>query len=319
MPLALVRMPTYRRPDLLRRAIGTLQAQTFEDWVCEVRDDCPDASGRAMVEEIGDPRVHYVQNRPQKFMTRNLDDCFLKENPHKADYFCMLEDDNQVFPDYLARGHEICTQQGVNLCMLSQVIEHESRTPNAYLGDKGIFDDVYDERTYMPEEVHLAIFGSIGVSNGALFWSRNMKGSLAVKVDTIPTLEEYLRTALISEPVYVCRERLAAWAENETSTTRNLGLDKGWLRRELDLKASITRLQRAIWGRTSPEAKDAFLAGEVLRIPRSARIEALQKAGIAANGVPGNFQPKAILKRNAVRFVGRAHSSVDATLPRVSN
>ena len=51
MPLVLVRTPTYRRPDLLTRAMRCLQAQTHEDWICEVCDDCPDGSARAVVEE----------------------------------------------------------------------------------------------------------------------------------------------------------------------------------------------------------------------------------------------------------------------------
>lgn len=316
MPLALVRTPTYRRPDLLRRAIACLQAQTFQDWVCEVRDDCPDASARAVVEDIGDPRVHYIQNRPQKFMTRNLDDCFLKENPFKADFFCMLEDDNQMLPGFLARGREIIEQTGVTACMLNQVIEYNSRTPEAYVGTAGIFDGIYDERVYQPEEIHLATFGSIGVSNGALFWSRNIRSSLAVVVDTIPTLEEYLRTYLISEPLYVCREHLAVWASNETSTARNLGLAKSRVRRELDLKASVTSLQRAIWARTPEPLREEFLEGGVLRLPLAGRRQALRKAGIFAQGVPHDPDPLATVKRLSVRYVGRVHPSVGAVLAR---
>ena len=92
MPLVLVRTPTYRRPELLTRAMRCLQAQTHEDWICEVRDDCPDGSARAVVEELGDPRIRHVWNQPRKYGVRNLDDCFLCENPYQADYFFMLEE-----------------------------------------------------------------------------------------------------------------------------------------------------------------------------------------------------------------------------------
>ena len=314
MPLALVRTPTYRRPAFLRRAISCVQAQSHQDWVCEVRDDCPDASGRAVVEDVGDQRVRYVHNQPQKFMCRNLDDCFLKENPYKADFFCMLEDDNQFRPEFLARGLEIIEQEGVTICMLNQVIEQNAGTSLAVIGTSGIFDGCYDERVYQPEEIHLAMFGAIGVSNGAMVWSGNIRQSLAIVVDTVPTLEEYLRNCRVAEPMYVCREHLAVWATNETATTRNLGLGKQRLRRELDLKASITSVQRSIWARTSEPLRKQFLAGGVLRLPLQNRLNALRKADIAAHGVPPDPGLLSTMKRHAVRQVGRVHPSVAAVL-----
>ena len=314
MPLVLVRTPTYRRPELLTRAMRCLQAQTHEDWICEVRDDCPDGSARAVVEELGDPRIRHVWNRPQKFMVRNLDDCFLRENPHGADFFFMLEDDNQVRPEFMARGCEIIRQEGVTNCQLNQVIEHDSRTPKARIGDEGIFD----ERVHAPEEIHLAMFGAVGLSNGAVFWSKDIRRELAIRVGTIPTLEEYLRTRLVSEPVYISREKLAVWAENEQSTTRNAGLGKGWLRRELDLKASVTALQREVWKGTPEPLRRAFLKGGVLRLPMESRREALRKAGIRAPGVPGDPSLKAMVKRLAVRHAGREHPSVAAILARTA-
>lgn len=318
MPLVLVRTPTYRRPDLLARALRCLQAQTHEDWICEVRDDCPDGSARAVVEELGDPRIRHVHNRPQKFMVRNLDDCFLRENPHGADFFFMLEDDNQVRPGFMARGREIIEQMGVTICQLNQVIEHDSRTPNARVGDEGIFDGIFDERVHAPEELHLAMFGAVGLSNGAVFWSKDIRRELAIRVETLPTLEEYLRTRLVAEPVYICREKLAIWAENEQSTTRNAGLGKGWLRRELDLKASVTALQRTVWKGTPDRLRRAFLDGGVLRLPMDSRREALRKAGIQAPGLPRDPSLKAIVKRLAVRHAGREHASVAAILARTA-
>lgn len=310
MPLVLVRTPTYRRPDLLTRAMRCLQAQTHEEWICEVRDDCPDSSARAVVEELGDPRIRYVANRPQKFMVKNLDDCFLRENPYGADCFFMLEDDNQVRPGFMARGCEIIGQMGVTICQMNQVVEHASRTKEARIGDDGIFDGLYDERVHAPEELHLAMLGAVGLSNGAVFWSKDIRHELAIRVETIPTLEEYLRTRLVSEPIYISREKLAVWAENEQSTTRNAGLGKGWLQRELDLKASVTALQRKVWEGTPPRLRQAFLDGGILRLPMERRHQALRKAGIRAPGVAADLNLKAMIKRLAVRHVGQEHPSV---------
>ncbi|MDB5622819.1 MAG: hypothetical protein JWR39_1382 [Devosia sp.] len=318
MPLVLVRTPTYRRPEALKRAVRCLRAQTHEEWICEVRDDCPEGSARAVVEELQEPRLRYVHNRPQKFMVRNLDDCFLRENPYGADYFFMLEDDNQVLPQFMARGRDIIEQNGVSICQINQVIEYADGTAAPYRTEYGIFDDLFDEAVYQPQELHLAMFGAIGVSNGALFWSRRIGNELAIRVDTIPTLEEFLRTWLVAEPIYICREKLAVWASSEQSTTRNLGLSKSWLRRELDLKASITALQREVWRCTTAPMRKAFLEGTVLRTPLDARHKALAKAGIKVPFGPQGMPVAARLKRFAVRHVGREHPSVAACIKRAA-
>lgn len=314
MPLVLVRTPTYRRPELLKRAIRGLQAQTHEEWVCEVRDDCPDGSARLVVEEIGDPRVHYVQNRPQKFMVRNLDDCFLRDNPYQADYFFMLEDDNQVLPEFMAHGCEVLGQTGLNICQINQAVEFGASAAGARISDFGIFDGLYDERVHQPDEIHLAILGAIGISNGAVFWSRHIRKELAIRVDTVPTLEEYLRTVLVREPVYISHRKLAVWAESEQTTHRNLGANRNWLKRELRLKGSIAELQRAVWDRTPASKQKAFLDGGILRIPVDARYRALQKAGIRVAGASSRLSPSEMLKRAVVRRVGPVHPSVLACL-----
>lgn len=87
-----VRTPTYRRPALLERCLRSLMAQTWTDWVCDVFDDDPDQAGRTVCERLGDPRIRYVPNRPQRFASRNIDSGFSALNPHNAEYFFVLED-----------------------------------------------------------------------------------------------------------------------------------------------------------------------------------------------------------------------------------
>ena len=43
--------------DILKRALESMIAQTWENWVCDVYDDDPAASGRAVCEALGDPRI----------------------------------------------------------------------------------------------------------------------------------------------------------------------------------------------------------------------------------------------------------------------
>ena len=59
-----VRVPTFRRPKLLRRALLSVLEQTYSNWRCVVLDDCPDGSARSIVEAIQDHRIDHLQNPP---------------------------------------------------------------------------------------------------------------------------------------------------------------------------------------------------------------------------------------------------------------
>lgn len=57
-----VLIPTYNRPQLLKRALHSLQAQLYPDWEALVVDD-GDGSSIQAVGELGDPRVWATKNR----------------------------------------------------------------------------------------------------------------------------------------------------------------------------------------------------------------------------------------------------------------
>lgn len=303
MPLVLIRVPTYRRLPLLKRAISCLQAQTHQDWICEIRDDCPDGSARVAVEEAGDPRIRYVHNSPQKFMVKNLNDCFLRDNPHGADYFYMLEDDNQIFPEFLARGCDILQQTGLNICQLNQLIEHRDDPDNPHIGTAGIFDDIYDERAYQPSEFRLSLFGGVGISHGSVLWSKNIKREMTLSTDIIPALDEVLRTIMLEEPIYICREHLAVWAKNEATTERNIGFKRSQLKREIDLKASMAALRRSVWNSTPPKMQNDFLYGGVLRLPVISRLQAMKQAEIPIPGIDLGLKTR--VRRKVVQWTGQ--------------
>lgn len=60
-----VAMPTYKRPDMLRRAVACVQNQTFDDWELLVSDDeQPAGQAWAYLQEAAaeDPRIRIFQN-----------------------------------------------------------------------------------------------------------------------------------------------------------------------------------------------------------------------------------------------------------------
>jgi len=316
-PLVHVRTTAYRRPDALRRALEGLRAQTVSDWVCDVHDDDPDRSGKAVVEALGDPRIRYTANSPRRFASRNLDRCFSRFNPHGAEYFCVLEDDNQVLPRFFEENIRICETRGVEIVLRNQFVEHDAGTAQARLGRSGLLDAKFVEGLYPAETFRLSVLADMGVSNGGLFWSRRAASDLEIGMECSATLQEYLRTVAISEPVWVAMEPLAVWAENGADTGRDLGETAGWFLRELKLKRSVQHLQRHVWATASDEARAAFLEGSAFRYPEAMRATGLVKSLCRIDG-RGALGPREMarlaLRGAAIHLLGRPMSGLDQFL-----
>jgi hypothetical protein len=302
------RTPTYKRPDALRRALQSLIDQTVSDWVCDVYDDDPAEAGRSVVAELGDPRIHYTANKPQLFASRNIDHCFSSENPHGAEFFCVLEDDNFTLPSFCADNIALARCEGVEIVLRNQLIEQASGTAAAQLSSVGVLDDLFTEGRYTAEELRLSMLAGIGVSNGGLFWSVRAQSPLEIQYACTATLQEYLRTYSIVEPVYVAMQPLAVWAENAEQTTRNAEIDASYLRRELDLKRAVQSLRQKVWNETSAAQRAGFLTNPRFATPTSVRVTNLTKA-LIGSGLAGHASPLDALRLRLrgvmIRTLGR--------------
>jgi len=276
--LVQVRTPTYKRPDALRRCLESLQQQTWQNWVCDVYDDDPEGSAKTVCEELGDPRIFYNHNRPQRFASCNIDQCFSRDNPRDADYFCVAEDDNFILPGFMEENIALCAREGVTVILRNQFMEYASGTSDARLSDFGILDRRLTEGRYEPDLFRMSLIPGIGVSNGGLFWSRSAKSDLEIGYPCNVTLQEYLRTFTIIDDIYVAMKPLAVWAQNGTQTTRDLGDRASYLRRELNLKRGIQMLQREAWQLAGENRRRAFLDTDRFRHDRRDRAQALVKA-----------------------------------------
>lgn len=305
--LVQIRTPTYKRPAALRRALASMIAQTWQNWVCDVYDDDPDQAGRAVCEAVGDPRIHYHHNVPQRFASRNIDGCFTGDNPHNADYFCVLEDDNFLLPTFCAENIALCREQGVRLVLRNQRVEHASGTDRARLSEGGVLDELFIEARYEAPQFRMSLILGIGVSNGGLFWSWDARSQLEIQYRCTATLQEYLRTFSIVEPIYVAMTPLAVWAENAAQTTRNAELKASYLRRELDLKRSVQALQRHVWHAATPADRAGFLTNPLFATPPRARANAVAKAMLypVANHLPLHDDWRLRGRGLAIRLFGR--------------
>ena len=92
---------TYRRNNLLTRALESLLGQTHTRWVCELHNDDPgDPFPGQLVEKINDPRVTYVRHDHNLGPTGAFNLAF---RPVSDPFISILEDDNWWEPDCLAR------------------------------------------------------------------------------------------------------------------------------------------------------------------------------------------------------------------------
>lgn len=303
-----VRTPTYKRPEALKRALDSLIAQTWANWVCDVYDDDPAGAGKAAVEALADPRIRYNHNSPQRFASKNIDQCFTAANPGDADYFCVVEDDNYILPTFFADNIAICRKNNVEIVLRNQLVEHASGTDRAHLSQGGVLDHLFVEGLYAPEDFRQSLLIGIGVSNGGLFWSRDTRCRLEIEYSTTATLQEYLRTFSICEPIYVAMTPLAVWAENAEQTTRNAELKSSYMRRELDLKRSIQTLQRIVWRQMPKATRRQFLTDPRFATDPAARARSLAKA-LVLPGLDGKLQSREALRLRArglaIRTLGR--------------
>ncbi len=120
-PLVSVVLPTYRRPEMLERALATVTAQTFQDWELIVVDD----NGRgtemqrateAVVDRLAvDPRVTY------RVQERNMGACAARNvgiREARGPFVAFLDDDDAWYPTKLERQVETFAASGPDVALV---------------------------------------------------------------------------------------------------------------------------------------------------------------------------------------------------------
>jgi glycosyltransferase involved in cell wall biosynthesis len=102
MPAVRIFLLTYRRAHLLPRALASLRAQTFTDWICEVHNDDPaDDAPEAIVRAAGDSRLLYRPHAQHEGAVAAFNHAF-RGGPEP--FASLLEDDNWWDPTFLAEA-----------------------------------------------------------------------------------------------------------------------------------------------------------------------------------------------------------------------
>jgi glycosyltransferase involved in cell wall biosynthesis len=105
VPKIRVFLLTYQRPALLPRALASLQAQTFTDWVCELHNDDPgDNFPRQLVEATDDRRITLHHHSSNWGAVATFNHAF-RGGPEP--FLSILEDDNWWEPTFFSQTLEV--------------------------------------------------------------------------------------------------------------------------------------------------------------------------------------------------------------------
>jgi glycosyltransferase involved in cell wall biosynthesis len=242
MPLCEIRIPTYRRPALLRRCLSHLERQTEQDFVCVVFDDSPDREAEDVLADFPTLAIDYRPNPSNLGISRNLGQCFCTKPFNDAEYAFCCEDDNYVLPNFIRDNIMVCLAQKVNIVVRDQAIETTfGEICPTYTNMWGCFP----EGRHEPLTALLTLFPCGGIGNASLFWSTKAKTELGIGLDCAdPKLVEYMRPFTINEPWAFAAQPALVWHGDPVSSFRLSSERRRQLTKKAWRQVAIARLRR---------------------------------------------------------------------------
>ena len=186
-----VRIPTFRRPELLERALDSLVTQERVEWRAVILDDDPEGSAEDLVRgHQAGSRLRYQRNPRRLGIARNISAAFRPE-PFFEDtkFACVLEDDNFYRPALLSRNIEELDESGQNLLLRNACVYDfvggENRGP---IGDT-LGPTLGQKRRCVPyRERLLRSFYQTPISNLGLFWRLGLSLDLSCREEEYNSL-----------------------------------------------------------------------------------------------------------------------------------
>jgi glycosyltransferase involved in cell wall biosynthesis len=157
--------PTFNRPDWLKITLGSLVAQTYENWECIVVNDAG-INVENVVDEFKDNRIKYYENSVNLDLagTRNV-----ATEKASGDWFIMLDDDDQLFPETIE--FRIWRAKKLNAeIVYSRVLQcyfEKKENSYVYIGEKLYWDCYYDQ--------DLILIQNIAPCNGIMYSRKAME------------------------------------------------------------------------------------------------------------------------------------------------
>lgn len=210
-PIVEIRLPTYNRPALLRRALGALQAQTHGNWRAVVLDD--GNAGQQVVKDLADDRILYSPNLQRLGPDLNIIRAFSRQPMAGGAFFYVLEDDNLIVPTFIEDNLRRLAAHDVGLVINNQWVEVPQSDPKAMppVHDNRVTIDCFTEGVWSADDFKVALLWRMPISNGSIFWRRNCRSDFTVDDRYDPALHEWLRAYRIADAVYFNETPNAFW------------------------------------------------------------------------------------------------------------
>ncbi|WP_166442969.1 glycosyltransferase [Phragmitibacter flavus] len=169
-----IRVPTYRRPVMLERALRSLLLQDHIHWRAVVLDDSEGREGEEVVKRLHDERVVYQPNSSNLGRVLNINYAFRKA-PFFEDttYACVLEDDNWYDQRLLSSNVEVLNDAKARILVRNyRIIDLDEAGIETNTGREPMRDLYGDvgRRLELKERIEECFFG-FGLGNLSYFWS----------------------------------------------------------------------------------------------------------------------------------------------------
>ena len=118
-PLISIVTATYKRPELLQKAIKSALAQSYKNLEIVVTDDGDDESTSEICKSFNDVRIKFVKNSAHKKSPNgNKNNGF---DNATGEFVCLLDDDDELLPETIAMCYEIL-KSGEYSCVFADAI-----------------------------------------------------------------------------------------------------------------------------------------------------------------------------------------------------
>jgi glycosyltransferase involved in cell wall biosynthesis len=279
-PLVEVRVPTFNRSGLLRRALESLLAQTCSDWRAIVLDDGNGERTRAVLDDLRDRRLVHRPNETRLGAARNIGQAFSTGSHVGSTHFAVLEDDNFWHRDFLARNLAIMNAQDVRIVQSNQWIEEpDSRGAPGRISAATTLGDCHAEGRWRAEQFKVPMLWRLAISNSALFWRIDCRSDLRAGDVSDAVLQEWVRAFRIRDDVYFLSDPLGVWRGSGTDSHAS-AVDPHWRRFNgfLRREKAIQAIRRAVYRSIDRGNEGAELLSDRFPTPIETREQGVRRA-----------------------------------------
>ncbi|RBP48117.1 glycosyl transferase family 2 [Roseimicrobium gellanilyticum] len=287
-PKVEVRIITYKRPALLRRALAGLYSQTYTDWRAVVYDDSPDQESLAIVNELGDARIECRPNAKNLGAALNLCKAFAPEPVFDdTEFACVLEDDNLFQPTLLEENVKSLQANKEPVLarnfLMVDIEEDGSFTSNPDEPMRSLYGS--ESRVITYRDRVLEAFFTYTIGNLSYFWRLHRGVNLSALEPYNASLSEPRRAVSFQDDCRYEPEPLAVFGrfvcKKQSPRSGSAG---GVLRHRLAHLSEVyfTRDQVRRWTRDVRESMDAVLKQARERSEGATAIFHLAEAGVPA-------------------------------------